>query len=100
MIALKTAATCSACHGNKRVRGLDALEIETIVGFAWIKWSPAKRQGQAVLHAEGQAHEQFPDERGRLEVRLDHQERHVAIRVLRPLTKDLDAFECLAEQVA
>src|SRR5260370_20583468 len=99
MIALKTIGTCSACHGDERVRGLGALWFETVVVFARVKRSAAERQGQSILDAEGQAHEQFPGDCGWLAMRLDHQERDVAIRVCWPLTEELDLGEGLAEQL-
>src|SRR6266849_10621196 len=99
MIALKTTVTRSACHGDECVRGSSARGFETIVFFARVKRPPAQRQGQAVLDAEGQAHEQFPGERGGLAMWLDHQERDVAIGVVWPLAVQLDVLERLAEQL-
>src|SRR6267378_8377523 len=99
MIALKTAGTCSACHGDERVRGFSVLGFETIVVFAGVKRPTAKRQGQAILDAKRQAHEQFPQQRQRLVVGLDHQEGDIAISVLWPLAVDLDLSERLAEEL-
>src|SRR5713101_6554609 len=99
MIALKSTGTCSACHSQECMRRRGALELETIVVFARVKRATAQCQGQAVLDAKGQAHEQFPHQRRWLVVGFDHQKRHIAIGVCWSLAADLNVCEHLVEEL-
>src|SRR5438067_10617576 len=79
---------------------ISRLRLETIVRLTWIKRSATQHQCEPVAQRVRQSQHRLPCERRRLEVRLNHQVRHVAVLRPGPLAIQLDGAEEFTQQRA